>query len=130
MTVFASGISMYALALLAQVIIPWEIDWNVFGIHIGEFDFYLFVSAVIVLIYMVLGGLTSAIYNEVLQFFLIVIGFAPLVIIGLSDIGGWEGLKANLPENMVHSWKFAGSADANPMGVEWFGVLVGLGFVL
>jgi len=130
MTVFASGISMYALALLAQVILPLQIDWNFLGMHIGEFDFYLFISAIIVLIYMVLGGLTSAIYNEVLQFFLIVIGFAPLVIIGLSDIGGWEGLKANLPENMLHSWKVTGSADANPMGVEWFGVLMGLGFVL
>ena len=130
MTVFASGISMYALALLAQVIIPLQIDWNILGIHIGEFDFYLFISAIIVLVYMVLGGLTSAIYNEVLQFFLIVIGFTPLVIIALTDIGGWEGLKANLPENMLHSWKVTGSTDANPMGVEWFGVLVGLGFVM
>jgi len=130
MTVFASGISMYALALLAQVIMPLQIDWNFLGIHIGEFDFYLMVSAVIVLVYMVLGGLTSAIYNEVLQFFLIVIGFAPLVFIGLREIGGWEGIKANLPENMMHSWKFTGSADANPMGVEWFGVAMGLGFVL
>lgn len=130
MTVFASGISMYALALLAQVILPITIDWNILGMHIGEFDFYLFLSAVIVLVYMVLGGLTSAIYNEVLQFFLIVIGFLPLVIIGLSDIGGWEGLKANLPPEMMHSWKFAGSSDANPMGVKWFGILVGLGFVL
>ncbi|MCK4879706.1 MAG: sodium:solute symporter family protein [Bacteroidales bacterium] len=130
MTVFSSGISMYALALLAQVIMPLQIDWNIMGIHIGEFDFYLMVSAVIVLVYMVLGGLTSAIYNEVLQFFLIVIGFAPLVFIGLKDIGGWEGIKANLPENMMHSWKFTGSADANPLGVEWFGVAMGLGFVL
>lgn len=130
MTVFASGISMYALALLAQVILPITIDWNFLGIHVGEFDFYLFVSAVIVLVYMVLGGLTSAIYNEVLQFFLIVIGFLPLVIIGLTDVGGWEGLKANLPEEMMHSWKFAGSSDANPMGVDWFGIVVGLGFVL
>jgi SSS family solute:Na+ symporter len=130
MTVFASGISMYALALLAQVIMPLEIDWNFLGMHIGEFDFYLFVSATIVLVYMVLGGLTSAIYNEVLQFFLIVIGFAPLVFIGLQDIGGWEGLKEHLPENMMHSWKFSGSSDANPLGVTWFGVLMGLGFVL
>ncbi len=130
MTVFASGISMYALALLAQVILPLQIDWNFLGMHMGEFDFYLFISAIIVLIYMVLGGLTSAIYNEVLQFFLIVIGFAPLVFIGLKDIGGWEGLKANLPENMMHTWKVAGSTDANPMGVEWFGILMGLGFVL
>jgi SSS family solute:Na+ symporter len=130
MTVFASGISMYALALLAEVILPINIDWNILGIQIGEFDVYLFISALIVLIYMVLGGLTSAIYNEVLQFFLIVIGFLPLVIIGLTDIGGWSGLKENLGVEMVHSWKFAGSADANPMGVDWFGVLMGLGFVL
>lgn len=129
MTVFSSGISMYALALLAQVIMPLQIDWNVMGMHIGEFDFYLFVSAAIVLVYMVLGGLTSAIYNEVLQFFLIVIGFAPLVFIGLKEIGGWEGLRANLPEDMMHSWKLAGTAD-NPLGVQWFGILFGLGFVL
>ena len=130
MTVFSSGISMYALALLATVIMPLQIDWNILGLHIGEFDFYLIISAVIVLVYMVLGGLTSAIYNEVLQFFLIVVGFAPLVFIGLREIGGWEGLKANLPENMMHSWKFTGSADANPLGVEWFAVIMGLGFVL
>jgi SSS family solute:Na+ symporter len=130
MTIFASGISMYALALLATVIMPLQIDWNIMGLHIGEFDFYLMVSAVIVLVYMVLGGLTSAIYNEVLQFFLIVVGFAPLVFIGLKEIGGWEGIKANLPENMMHSWKFTGSSDANPLGVEWFGVAMGLGFVL
>ncbi len=129
MTVFSSGISMYALALLAQVIIPLEIDWNFLGMQIGEFDVYLFISAAIVLVYMVLGGLTSAIYNEVLQFFLIVIGFAPLVFIGLKEIGGWEGIQANLPENMLHSWKFTGSTD-NPMGVNWFGVFFGLGFVL
>jgi len=129
MTVFSSGISMYALALLAQVIIPLQIDWNFLGMQIGEFDVYLFISAFIVLVYMVLGGLTSAIYNEVLQFFLIVIGFAPLVFIGLKEIGGWEGIQANLPTDMLHSWKFTGSTD-NPMGVNWFGVFFGLGFVL
>jgi len=130
MTVFSSGISMYALAVLAQVIMPLQIDWNILGLHIGAFDFYLIISAVIVLVYMVLGGLTSAIYNEVLQFFLIVIGFAPLVFIGLKEIGGWQGIQANLPENMMHTWKLTGSSGANPMGVEWFGVAMGLGFVL
>jgi SSS family solute:Na+ symporter len=130
MTVFSSGISMYALALLAQVILPLDINWTILGLQIGEFDVYLVISAMIVLVYMVLGGLTSAIYNEVLQFFLIVIGFAPLVIIGLSDIGGWEGLKANLSENMLHTWKITGSPEDNLVGVEWFGVLMGLGFVL
>jgi len=126
MTVFASGISMYAMALLAQVILPLKFEIGPFT----EFDFYLLFSAFIVLMYTYLGGLTSAIYNEVLQFFLIVIGFLPLVILGLINVGGWEGLKANLAENMVHSWKFTGSPDANPMGVEWFGIVMGLGFVL
>ncbi|MDF1574032.1 MAG: sodium:solute symporter family protein [Bacteroidales bacterium] len=129
MTVFSSGISMYALALLAQVVMPLQIDWNFLGFQIGEFDVYLLISAFIVLVYMVLGGLTSAIYNEVLQFFLIVIGFAPLVFVGLKEIGGWEGIQANLPADMLHSWKYTGSTD-NPMGVNWFGVFFGLGFVL
>lgn len=128
MTIFASGISMYALALLLETLLGWD------------FDFSLLVSAVIVLVYVYLGGLTSAIYNEVLQFFLIVIGFAPLVILGLINIGGWEGLTQALGDvavqhgyergAWVNSWKFMGSPDANPMGIEWFGVLMGLGFVL
>jgi SSS family solute:Na+ symporter len=129
MTVFSSGISMYALALLAQVILPLQIDWNILGIQVGEFDVYLLISATIVLVYMVLGGLTSAIYNEVLQFFLIVISFAPLVFVGLKEIGGWEGIQANLPADMLHSWKFTGSTN-NPMGVNFFAVFFGLGFVL
>jgi SSS family solute:Na+ symporter len=128
MTIFASGISMYALALLMETLLGWN------------FDFSLLVSAVIVLVYVYLGGLTSAIYNEVLQFFLIVIGFAPLVILGLIHIGGWEGLTETLgdvavrngyePGAWVNSWKYMGSPDSNPMGIEWFGVLMGLGFVL
>ncbi len=98
------------------------------------------VSAVIVLLYIFLGGLTSAIYNEVLQFFLIVAGFVPLVFLGLRDVGGWSGLTARLattaqqagfaPGAFTHSWKYMGSASANPMGVEWFGLVAGLGFVL
>ncbi|UCG27881.1 MAG: sodium:solute symporter family protein [Bacteroidales bacterium] len=130
MTIFASGISMYALALLAQVLLPFDFTVRFLGINITEFDFYLISAALVVLIYTYLGGLTSAIYNEVLQFFLIVIGFLPLVILALKHIGGWEGLKANLDSNMLHTWKNTGSPDANPMGVEWFGIAMGLGFVL
>jgi len=130
MTVLSSGISMYALALLAQVLLPWNFSINFMGMNITEFDFYLLVAALVVLVYTYLGGLTSAIYNEVLQFFLIVIGFLPLVFLGLKHIGGWQGLKANLSESMIHSWKYTGTASENPMGVEWFGVLMGLGFVL
>jgi SSS family solute:Na+ symporter len=94
------------------------------------------VTALIVLVYIFLGGLTSAIYNEVLQFFLIVAGFLPLVVLGLINIKGWEGLKAGLaanvadPDKFVHSWRGMGSPETSPMGVEWFGVAMGLGFVL
>src|SRR5213079_137628 len=90
--------------------------------------------------YVFLGGLTSAIYNEVLQFFLIVFGFAPLVFLGLKDAGGWSGLQTRLATVAVtngfgsgawsESWKFMGSPSSNPMGVEWFGLAMGLGFVL
>jgi SSS family solute:Na+ symporter len=83
-----------------------------------------------VLIYIFLGGLTSAIYNEVLQFFLIVAGFLPLVWLGLKNIGGWEGLKNSLPAGYTHSWAGMGSPENNLLGVEWFGLVMGLGFVL
>ncbi len=92
------------------------------------------------LAYIFLGGLTSAIYNEVLQFFLIVMGFLPLVLLGLKDVGGWSGLTAKLqvvatgagyaPGAWSDSWRHLGHAADNPMGVEWFGMVMGLGFVL
>ena len=119
MTVFSSGVSMYAMGKLLQLLLGWN------------FNAAIIVSALIVLAYTFLGGLTSAIYNEVLQFFLIVIGFIPLVYLGLKDVGGWDGLKARIGNDaMVHSWKYLGSPSANPMGVEWFSMLMGLGFVL
>ena len=126
MTVFSSGISMYAMALLIQTL----------GLFHGIIpDAYIFhvsivLSAVIVLGYIFLGGLTSAIYNEVLQFFLIVAGFAPLVWIGLRNVGGWQGIKATLPSTMTHSWKGMAHASTNSLGVEWVGLAMGLGFVL
>ena len=85
MTVFSSGVSMYAMGKLLNLLLGWS------------FDFSVIVAAVIVLAYMLLGGLTSAIYNEVLQFFLIVFGFAPLVLLGLHAVGGWEGLLPGSP---------------------------------
>ncbi len=100
------------------------------------FDISIVVSAVIVLGYVYLGGLTSAIYNEVLQFFLIVAGFLPLVLLGLKNVGGWEGLKTTLvgmgKESFTHAWRgmTAGSPHPNPLGVEVFGLAMGLGFVL
>jgi SSS family solute:Na+ symporter len=134
MTVFSSGISMHALARLLEQILGFN------------YDLCIAVSALIVLAYIFLGGLTSAIYNEVLQFFMIVFGFAPLIWLGLESVGGWDALVAKL--NVVatsstnpagrafgegawtQSWAHMTSADANPMGVEWFGMVMGLGFVL
>jgi SSS family solute:Na+ symporter len=128
MTIFSSGISLYALAKLLEVLVHWNY-WTC-----------IFVSAFIVLVYIFLGGLTSAIYNEVLQFFMIVFGFAPLVFLGLKDVGGWSALKEKLipvaveqhfaPGTWTHSWVHMGSAMDNPMGIGWVGMVVGLGFVL
>ena len=128
MTVFSSGVSMYAMGKLLNLLLGWS------------FDVSVIVAAVIVLAYVLLGGLTSAIYNEVLQFFLIVFGFAPLVLLGLHAVGGWEGLSAKLAEvattrglpagAYTHSWAYMGSPAENPVGVEWFGLVMGLGFVL
>jgi SSS family solute:Na+ symporter len=126
MTVFSSGISMYAMAKLIQVM-------HIFDRIIPAawiFHFSIVLSAAIVMAYILLGGLTSAIYNEVVQFFLIVAGFFPLVYLGLKNVGGWAGLKAQLPAAYVHSWRGMGHANTNPMGVEAFSLIMGLGFVL
>jgi SSS family solute:Na+ symporter len=126
MTVFSSGISMHALATLLHAILG--VDYNL----------AIAVSGLIVLAYIYAGGLTSAIYNEVLQFFLIVLGFLPLVLIGLKDIGGWDGLmvqlnlyseKQGMSGAWTHSWANMGNATNNPMGIEWFGLAMRLGFV-
>ena len=118
MTIFSSGVSMYALGKLFQLLLGWSFTQSVL------------LSAAIVLVYTLLGGLTSAIYNEVLQFFLIVLGFAPLAILAVMRAGGWAGMAARVPDVMMHSWKYLGNSSSNPMGVEVFGVVAGLGFVL
>jgi SSS family solute:Na+ symporter len=126
MTVFSSGISMYAMALLIQTLGLFH------GIIPDQYIFHvsILLSAIIVLGYIFLGGLTSAIYNEVLQFFLIVAGFAPLVWIGLRNVGGWQGIKRTLPATMTHSWRGMAHASTNSLGVDWVGLAMGLGFVL
>jgi SSS family solute:Na+ symporter len=128
MTVFSSGISMHVFALLLGKLLNWN------------YDVCIAVSAIIVLVYIFLGGLTSAIYNEVLQFFMIVLGFAPLVFLALKDVGGWSALKQKLipvatsqgfaAGTWTDSWKHMGNVTDNPMGVGWFGMVMGLGFVL
>src|ERR1700758_2476960 len=131
MTVFSSGISMYAMARLIQALHVFDGLFNSLGWPQGGiFTFSIVLSAVIVLLYIFLGGLTSAIYNEVLQFFLIIAGFLPLVLLGLKNIGGWAGLKASLPTAYMHEWKGIMHSSTNPMGIEIFGLAMGLGFVL
>jgi len=137
MTVFASGISMNALAKLLNQLLGWNY-------HIA-----LWICSAVVLVYVLKGGLTSAIYTEVLQFFMIVLGFAPVVYLGLKDVGGWGamnksletvaqnpavynlGTKAYSADAWTSAWKpLLGGPDANPMGVDWFAMVFGLGFVL
>lgn len=118
MTVFSSGISLYALAMLMQTILGWDFDVSVWA------------AAGVVLVYTYLGGLTSAVYNEVLQFFLIVLGIAPLVYMGLQQAGGIDGIIANVDHAKLHLWKGMGSSATNPMGVDAFSLVFGLGFVL
>jgi SSS family solute:Na+ symporter len=127
MTVFSSGVSMYAMGKLLQLLLGWD-----FSASIG-------VAAAVVLAYTFLGGLTSAIYNEVLQFFLIVLGFLPLALLGLRDVGGFGGLRARLAtealarghasDALTSTWRGVWSGQ-NPMGVEALGLVLGLGFVL
>ena len=122
MTLLVSGIDLYAMAILFQRLLNWPFFASVI------------VSGVVVMIYIYLGGLTSSIYNEVLQFFLIVFGFLPLAILGLKAVGGFSGLEAKLAAlptpGYGHTWANIWRADMNPMGIEWFGTIFGLGFVL
>jgi SSS family solute:Na+ symporter len=128
MTVMSSGISLYAMGLLLSSLFGWN------------FDAAIALAAMIVLVYILLGGLTSAIYNEVLQFFLICAGFLPLVLVGLERAGGWSQLVVRLEEvarsrgyvagAYTQAWAQMSSPQANPMGIEWFGMAMGLGFVL
>lgn len=134
MTVFSSGISMYAMARLIQALHVFDelflrMHWRPEGI----FTFAIILSGIIVLAYIFLGGLTSAIYNEVLQFFLIIAGFLPLVLLGLKNVGGWHGLLvsvAKVDPRMTHEWHGIMHASTNPMGVDIIGIGMGLGFVL
>src|SRR6266567_465821 len=131
MTIFSSGISMYVMAKLIQTLHILDAPFHSLGIpQAWIFHAGILVSATVVLVYIYLGGLTSAIYNEVLQFFLIVAGFLPLVWLGLKNVGGWSGLKATLGPSYTHSWVGMSSPHTNRLGVEWFGLTMGLGFVL
>jgi SSS family solute:Na+ symporter len=116
-TILMSGMNMYALAIICDQLLGWN------------FHFSILFSAGVVVVYTLLGGLRSSIYNEVLQFFLIVIGFLPLPIIGLIKVGGWSALLAKLPASHCHTWLGTGNAADNPMGVNWLTCILVMTFI-
>jgi len=122
MTVLMSGINMYSMALVMKVILGWNIHTSIW------------ISSITVAIYVALGGLRSAIFNEVLQFILIWAGALLIPILGLIEAGGVAGLRArvtaNAGEAYTHLWGTMGSFDANPMGIHWTGIVFGLGAVI
>ena len=123
MTVLMSGVNMYSMALVMKVVLGWNINFS------------MWVGAITVAIYVMLGGLRSAIINEVLQFVLIWAGAALIPILGLIEAGGWTNLKAQIIARMgdpayMHIWSTTGSFSSNPMGVQWTGLVFGLGFVI
>src|ERR1700758_5791147 len=129
MTVLMSGINMYAMAVVMKVVLGWNIHFSII------------VSSITVAIYVALGGLRSAIFNEVLQFFLIWAGALLIPILGLIEAGGWSGLQAKILQNLTeqhaanpgsytHLWSTLGHFSANPMGINWVGIVFGLGAVI
>src|SRR5579872_1051505 len=116
MTVLMSGINMYSMALVMKVVLGWDIHFSIW------------VSSITVGVYVALGGLFSAIFNEVLQFFLIWLGAMLIPILGLLETGGWQGLIARIHQNYpqgdyTHLWRGLGHFADNPMGIHWTGIV-------
>ena len=123
--VLIAGVNLYALAIVLEALLGWPLVVAIL------------VSAALVLAYITLGGLSSAIYNEVLQFFVILAGLIPLVVVGLHDMGGWGGLTDKVAANknggdgFLHTWQGTAVGDVtNPLGSSWIGIIFGLGFLL
>jgi SSS family solute:Na+ symporter len=130
MTILMSGINMYSMALIMKVMLGWDIDVSIW------------ISSITVALYVFLGGLLSAIFNEVLQFVLIWLGALLIAILGLIEAGGWNGVKERIAHNTLnnlagstgasytHLWSTLGSFSDNPMGIHWIGIVFGLGWVI
>jgi SSS family solute:Na+ symporter len=123
-TILIAGVNLYALALVLKFLLGWPI---LLGIVVAAF---------IVAVYITLGGLSSAIYNEVLQFFVILAALIPISFVGLHDVGGWSGLQDKISQSKIgeaslHALQGTSPGDVtNPIGVSWIGIVFGLGFVL
>ena len=122
MTILMSGVNMYAMAVVMEVVLGWNIHFS------------LITSSLTVGLYVAAGGLFSAIFNEVLQFFLIWFGALLIPILGLIETGGWSGMVARIHQNFpgqdfTHLWAPMHSFSSNPMGIHWTGIVFGLGAV-
>ena len=122
MTVLMSGINMYSMALVMKVVLGWNIHTSIW------------LSSLTVAIYVALGGLRSAIFNEVLQFILIWAGALLIPILGLIEAGGWSNLQVQIARNAsaeyTHLWSTLGSFNSNPMGIHWTGIVIGLACII
>jgi SSS family solute:Na+ symporter len=123
MTVLMSGINMFSMAKVMEIVLGWDLNFSIW------------VSSLTVAGYVFFGGLLSAIFNEVLQFFLIWLGALVVTILGLYETGGWGGVVHRIHERFpaqdyTHMWKGLGSFSDNPMGIHWTGIVLGLGFVI
>jgi solute:Na+ symporter, SSS family len=123
-TILIAGVNLFALALIVHLMLGWSISVAIL------------VAGAIVMAYITLGGLTSAIYNEVLQFFIIIGPLLPLTIVALHDMGGWSGLQDKVRDSKLgagglHAWQGLGIGNAtNPIDANWIAIVFGLGFVL
>jgi solute:Na+ symporter, SSS family len=122
-TVLIGGVNLFALGLVLSLMLGWSISTGIV------------VAAAVVLVYITLGGLSSAIYNEVIQFFIILAALVPLTIVALIDVGGFAGLadrvrESSLGEPGLHAWEGMGIGGNNPIDANWIATVFGLGFVL
>lgn len=118
MTILVAGINMYSMGLVLATILGWDINYSIWF------------SSLTVAVYVALGGLLSAIFNEILQFFLIWFGSMIVPILGLIAVGGWSKLATAVPASYMHLWATTGHYAGNPMGVHWAGIVLGFGFVI
>nr|WP_210420159.1 sodium:solute symporter family protein [Aquisphaera giovannonii] len=118
MTILMSGVNMFSMAKVMEVVLGWDLNFSIW------------ISSITVAAYVALGGLKSAIFNEVLQFMLIWAGAALIPIMGMIEVGGWANLQAKIGASYTHAWSTLGSFQDNPMGIHWTGIVFGLGFVI